>query len=98
MKSQKNLDNLRHSTSHLLAAALLEIYPDSKPTLGPPIEDGFYYDFDNLKISEDDLPKIEQKMREILPSWKGFIFKEITLDEAKKLFGDNPYKVEMAVE
>ncbi|KKQ51080.1 threonine--tRNA ligase [Candidatus Woesebacteria bacterium RIFCSPHIGHO2_01_FULL_39_17] len=98
MKSQKNLDNLRHSTSHLLAAALLEIYPDSKPTLGPPIEDGFYYDFDNLKISEEDLPKIEEKMREILPSWKNFERHELKADDAKKEYPKNPYKHEMIEE
>src|SRR3990170_399413 len=98
MKSQKNLDNLRHSTSHLLAAALLEIYPDSKPTLGPPIEDGFFYDFDNLKISEEDLPKIEEKMREILPSWKNFERHELKADDAKKEYPKNPYKHEMIEE
>ena len=56
MDKQSNLDNLRHSCSHLLAAAVLELYPDAKPTIGPPIDDGFYYDFDfKTPISENDL-------------------------------------------
>jgi threonyl-tRNA synthetase len=66
------LEILRHSTAHLLAAAVLELYPDAKPTIGPPVENGFYYDFDDLKISEEDLPIIESKMTEILKTWDKF--------------------------
>ena len=70
----KNLDNLRHSCAHLLAAAVLEIWPDAKLTLGPPIEEGFYYDIDfgKNKISELDFAKIEQKMHELVKDWKSF--------------------------
>ena len=93
---EKNLDNLRHSLSHLLAAAVLELYPGTKPTLGPPVEDGFYYDFDfTAPPSEKDLPKIEKKMREILKTWTTFEGKEITPEEAKKIFKGNPYKLEL---
>ncbi|KKT67384.1 MAG: Threonine-tRNA ligase [Candidatus Curtissbacteria bacterium GW2011_GWC1_44_33] len=67
-----NLNNLRHSTSHLLAAAVTSLWPKAKPTLGPPIEDGFYYDFADLTISEEDLPKIETKMRELVKNWDSF--------------------------
>ncbi len=91
----KKLDNLRHSAAHLLAAAVVELWPKALPTIGPVIEEGFYYDFDNLKISEEDLPKIEKKMREIFPSWKSFEKIEISASEAKKRFKDNPYKIEL---
>lgn len=97
MNKQNNLDQLRHSCAHLLAAAVLELYPNAKNTIGPAIENGFYYDFDfgDIKISEEDLPKIEAKMAEIFPSWKGFERIEVTTDEAKKEFANNPYKLEL---
>jgi len=90
------LHNLRHSLAHLLAAAVLEMYPDTKNTIGPSIEDGFYYDFDfkNL-ISDKDLPKIEKKMKEILKSWKEFQKEEKTEKEAKEYFKKNEYKIEL---
>lgn len=97
-KSQ--LNNLRHSCAHLLAKAVLELWPGSHNAIGPSIENGFYQDFDmgEIKISEEDLPKIEKKMREVLPTWKQFTFNEVSLDEAVKLFEKNPYKVELAKE
>ena len=61
-----NLEALRHSTSHVLASAIKELYPKAKPAIGPSIEDGFYYDFDNLEITDKDLAKIEAKMQEII--------------------------------
>ena len=79
------LHNLRHSLAHLLAAAVLKLYPGTKNTIGPSIEDGFYYDFDfTSPISDKDLPKIEKKMKEILKSWKGFESEEKTEKEAKE--------------
>ena len=60
------MENLRHSCAHLLAAAVLDLYPEALPTLGPSIENGFYYDFDNLTVSEADLTKIESKMHELV--------------------------------
>ncbi|KKQ23921.1 MAG: Threonine-tRNA ligase [Candidatus Roizmanbacteria bacterium GW2011_GWC2_37_13] len=96
----KNLDSLRHSCAHLLAHAVKQLYPGALNAIGPAIENGFYQDFDMGKwsISEEDFQKIEAKMREILPRWQKFTFKEVTLVEAKKLFKDNKYKVEMAKE
>lgn len=95
-----NLDHLRHSCAHLLAKAVLELYPGAHNAIGPSIENGFYQDFDmgKVKISEADLPKIEAKMKELLPTWEKFTFKEVSLEEAKKLFKANPYKLEMAKE
>ena len=74
--------------------------PHAKRAIGPAIQHGFYYDFDfgKDKISDSDLPKIEAKMRDILPKWKAFTYGKLTLAEAKKLFSDNPYKIEMAEE
>lgn len=97
---KQNLDNLRHSCAHLLAHAVKQLYPGALNAIGPAIENGFYQDFDMGKwnISEENFPKIEAKMREILPSWQKFSFKEVTLSEAKKLFKANKYKVEMATE
>ncbi len=92
-----DLEHLRHSCAHLLAAAVMELWPGTKRTIGPAIENGFYYDFDfdKIKISEADLPKIEAKMHELAPSWKKF--EKITVDqqEAEKEYADNPYKLEL---
>lgn len=99
-QSKEYLDNLRHSCAHLLAAAVLELYPKTKRTIGPSIENGFYYDFDfgNVKISEEDFPKIEAKMKELVKSWKGFERKDVTTDEAKEYYKDNEYKIELIEE
>lgn len=99
MKNNKNLDNLHHSCAHLLAAAVLELYPDAKPTLGPPIEDGFYYDFDfKAPISDRDLMKIDQKMRELVKKWESVEKIEVSKDEALKKYKDNEYKQELIQE
>lgn len=95
MAKGEDLDKIRHSLAHLLAAAVTELHPQSLLTLGPAIDNGFYYDFDQLKISEDDLNKIEQKMRELGKSWSKFVEEKITEQEAKKLYKDNPYKLEL---
>ena len=97
-KNEK-LHNLRHSLAHLLAAAVLEMYPDTKNTIGPSIEDGFYYDFEfSSPISDKDLPKIERKMKEILKSWKEFESEEKSGKEAKEYFKKNEYKIELIEE
>lgn len=96
MTETKDLHNLRHTLAHLLAAAILEIYPDTKNTIGPAIEDGFYYDFDfSTPISDKDLPRVEKKMREILKTWKEFTHQEKTVEEAKEYFKNNSYKLEL---
>jgi len=93
------LQPLRHSLAHLLAAAVLELWPDAKPAIGPAIENGFYYDFDFPKpLSDADLLKIESKMREILKDWDRFEGKEISKAEALKFFQDNAYKKELIEE
>lgn len=99
-EDKEKLNHLRHSAAHLLAAAVMELYPNAKRTIGPAIENGFYYDFDfgDIKVSEDDLPKIEAKMREILPSWTEFSKEEVSVEEAKKKVADNPYKLELISE
>ena len=78
------MDKLRHSCAHLLAASVMELWPKTKRTIGPAIENGFYYDFDfgEVKISEEDFPKIEAKMHELVKSWKGFEKSEVTEKEA----------------
>ena len=96
METNEKLHDIRHSLAHLLAAAVLELYPETKVTIGPVIENGFYYDFDlKSPISDKDLPKIEKRMREILKTWKEFTVEEKTFDEAKKYFADNEYKTEL---
>ena len=89
--NKEELNNLRHSCAHLLAHAVKLLYPGALNAIGPAIENGFYQDFDTgkWKISEVDLPKIEEKMREILPKWQHFTFDEITLEDARNLFKDN---------
>ncbi len=95
----EQLHNLRHSLAHLLAAAVLELWPDTKRAIGPAIDNGFYYDFEfSAPISDTDLPKIEKTMRKILQSWKSFERKEVSADEARELFKDNPYKLELIEE
>jgi threonyl-tRNA synthetase len=99
MKTHQELECVRHSLAHLLAAAVMRLWPDTKNTIGPAIDNGFYYDFEFTKpISDKDLPKIEKKMRETLKDWNKFEEKEITVAEAHKLFKDNPYKLELVDE
>ncbi len=95
MKEDK-LHNIRHSLAHLLAAAVMELYPDTKRTIGPAIDNGFYFDFEFSKpISDTDLPKIEKAMRKILPTWTTFERSELTESEAKTQYPNNPYKHEL---
>ena len=97
MSNSEQLEHLRHSCAHLLAAAVLELYPNAKRTIGPAIENGFYYDFDfgTEKISDADLAKIEEKMKEIAPTWKEFKRDEVNSEAAKKFFETNEYKLEL---
>lgn len=96
-QSSEQLAPLRHSLAHLLAAAVVDLYPDARPTIGPAVEHGFYYDFDFGKesVSEADLPKIEQRMREILPTWNSFQQIEVTEAQARAIFAHNEYKLEL---
>jgi threonyl-tRNA synthetase len=81
-----------------LASAVLELYPNTKNTIGPAIDDGFNYDFEfpaDVKISDKDLIAIEKKMRGNIKSWTKFTHKEVSESEAKEYFKDNPYKIEL---
>ncbi len=91
------LEHKRHTLAHLLAAAVLEMYPDAKRTIGPAIDSGFYFDFEfpTEKPSEQDLKKIEARMRKLLPSWKSMERSELTPDEAKAEYPGNEYKHEL---
>lgn len=92
----EKLEKIRHSLAHLLAAAVLEIYPDTKNTIGPAVDNGFYYDFEfSSPIADKDLGKIEQKMRELLKTWDKFSHEEVSEKDAKKHFANNPYKLEL---
>jgi len=100
MTNEKYLELIRHSSAHLLAAAVKQIWPNAKNAIGPAIESGFYQDFDmgDIKISEDDFEKIEKKMHEIVQDWHAFVVEEVSVDQAKKDFADNPYKLELIEE
>ena len=101
MKSDQNLENIRHTLAHLLASAVLELYPGTKNTIGPAISDGFYYDFEfpsDIKISESDLPAIEKKMKGNLKKWTKFTHKEVSESEAMEMFANNEYKKELIKE
>src|SRR5271168_114481 len=98
MKDNKDemLEQRRHTLAHLLAAAVLELYPEAKNTIGPAIDNGFYYDFEfSSPISDKDLKDIEKKMRKLLPSWKEFSHREISAAEAREFFKENKYKLEL---
>jgi len=97
-KKKIDLDTIRHSCAHIMAAAVKELFPDAKPTIGPSIEHGYYYDFDFRPFTPEDLKKIEQKMREIIKKKLVFEKKEITKKEALEKFKDNKYKVELIEE
>ena len=90
------LYRIRHSAAHVMAEAVLEFYPETKYTIGPPIENGFYYDFDlPEKITEADLEKIEKRMRQIIAGGHPFVKKVVSAKEARKIFKDQPYKLEL---
>ncbi len=97
------LYRLRHSTAHVMAEAVLERFPEAKIAIGPPIEDGFYYDFDlgkneddkNRTFTPDDLEWLEQRMRQIIGGRHEFNYRQVSADEARVLFADQPYKLEL---
>lgn len=92
----EKIEQKRHSLAHLLAAAVLKLYPDAKPTIGPAVDNGFYYDFEfSSPISEMDLKKIEKQMKKLLPTWKEFEKIPVSESEAREKFADNPYKLEL---
>jgi threonyl-tRNA synthetase len=94
--SPEGLEVLRHSTAHAMAQAILELYPGSKLTIGPPIENGFFYDIEVAgHLTDEDLPRIEERMREIIDRDLRIEREEVSKDEAESLYADNPYKLEI---
>jgi threonyl-tRNA synthetase len=96
--SERGLYTLRHSTAHVLAQAVLELWPGATFAIGPPIENGFYYDFElpgGATFSDDDLERIEAKMREIVAADQPFVRAELSTEEGLALFADHPYKSEI---
>ncbi|HSZ44470.1 MAG TPA: threonine--tRNA ligase [Streptosporangiaceae bacterium] len=94
--SPDGLNILRHSTAHVLAQAVQDLFPEAKLGIGPPIENGFYYDFDvPAAFTPDDLKKIEQKMRQIVKQGQRFRRRPVTDDEARDELADEPYKLEL---
>ncbi len=90
------LYRIRHSAAHVMAEAVLERFPDAKIAIGPPIEDGFYYDFDLPRpLTEEDLQWIEGRMKAIVRESHPFTVREVSAEEARALFKDQPYKLEL---
>ena len=103
LSQEDKLYRLRHSCAHVMAQAVLGMYPEAKLAIGPPIQDGFYYDFDLGQDEEgrsrtflpDDLEKIEKGMRRIIGGQHPFTYQEVSATEAKGRFADQPYKIEL---
>ncbi len=91
----EGLEILRHSSAHVMAEAVLKIYPEAKLTIGPVVEDGFYYDIDMKPISEDDFAPVEEQMKKIINAKNSFERKVVSKQEALALFKDNPFKMEL---
>lgn len=93
---ESQLYKIRHSTAHVMAEAMLERFPEAHIAIGPPIDDGFYYDFGLPRpITEEDLKWVEQRMKEIVRGNHEFSVREVNVSEALDLFKDQPYKVEL---
>lgn len=98
MAIDEHLQTVRHSCAHVMAEAILKLYPGTKIAIGPAIENGFYYDFEfptETKFTETDFATVEKEMRRILAGNHEFVRKEISKEEALKLFADQPYKIEL---
>lgn len=94
-RDPESLEILRHSAAHVMAEAILHLYPDAKLTIGPVVENGFYYDIDMEAVSEDDFPKIEQEIQKIIKAKKPFVRKMVSKAESLAFFKDEPYKCEI---
>jgi threonyl-tRNA synthetase len=97
-QSAEGLEVLRHSTSHVMAQAVCDLFPGARYAIGPPIADGFYYDFDlpgGVHFSEDDLERIEARMGEIVSAGQPFVREELDKKAGLELFADQPYKCEI---
>jgi len=94
-KDKEGLEILRHSAAHVMAQAILRIYKDAKLTIGPAVENGFYYDIDMEPVSEDDFPKIEAEIKKIIKEKLPVKRREVVKAEALEFYKDEPYKLEM---
>jgi threonyl-tRNA synthetase len=93
---ESQLYKIRHSAAHIMAQAVVEMFPEAKYTIGPPVENGFYYDFDLPRnLTPEDLEKIEKRMRQIVQGKHEFKKQVISADEAREVFKDQPYKIEL---
>ncbi|GAB4448451.1 MAG: threonine--tRNA ligase [Anaerolineales bacterium] len=93
---ESHLYRIRHSAAHVMAQAVLEMFPEAKYTIGPPVENGFYYDFDLPRsLTPEDLEAIEKRMRQIVQGKHDFRKKVVSADEARQIFKDQPYKLEL---
>jgi threonyl-tRNA synthetase len=91
-----DLYRIRHSAAHVMAQAVTEMFPEAKYTIGPPVEDGFYYDFDLPRsLTPEDLQVIEKRMRQIIPGDHPFVKRVVSSEEARQIFKDQPYKLEL---
>ncbi|UCG06662.1 MAG: threonine--tRNA ligase, partial [Desulfobacterales bacterium] len=97
-KDPEALDILRHSAAHVMAQAVLRVYKGAKLTIGPAVEDGFYYDIDMEPVSEEDFPKIETEIKKIVKAKLPVRRKEVSKAEALEFYQDEPYKLEMISE
>ena len=96
ISSSDGLAILRHSTAHVLAQAVQELFPQTRLGIGPPIQDGFYYDFDPKEpFTPDDLRKLEKRMKELVGKSQRFVRKEVSDQEARELLASEPYKLEL---
>ena len=96
MEQENRLERIRHSSAHIMAQAVLEIFPQGKIAIGPPIEDGFYYDFDLPRnLTPEDLSAIEKRMRAVIREDHPFERRELSAVEARQIFQDQPYKLEL---
>jgi len=90
------LYRIRHSAAHIMAQAVVEMFPEARYTIGPPIENGFYYDFDLPRpLTPEDLEKIEKRMRQIIAGRHPFVRKVVSAEDARQIFKDQPYKLEL---
>src|SRR5262245_54960976 len=94
---ESELYKIRHSAAHVMAQAVMEMFPgQARIAIGPPIENGFYYDFDlPCALTPEDLDAIEKRMRQIIGGNHPFVRKEVSADEARAEFNDQPYKLEL---
>jgi threonyl-tRNA synthetase len=94
-RDDEALEIMRHSAAHVMAQAVLNLYPDAKLTIGPVVEDGFYYDIDMEPLSEEAFPKIEAEMKRIVKAKLPIERREVSKAEALEFYKDEPYKTEM---